>query len=41
MNVLFVMQDTGFAYGAQRATVDLLRGLQADGRVGVKVLLIG
>jgi len=41
MNVLFVMQDTGFAYGAQRATVDLLRGLRADGRVGVKVLLIG
>lgn len=40
MNVLFVMQDTGFAYGAQRATMDLLRGLKADGRVGVQVLLI-
>lgn len=41
MNVLFVMQDTGFAYGAQRATVDLLRGLKADGRTVVHVLLIG
>ena len=35
------MQDAGFAYGAQRATVDLLRGLKADGRMGVHVLLIG
>lgn len=39
MRILFVVQDTGKLYGAERATLDLLRGLRATGD-DVRVLLI-
>ena len=38
--VAFLLQDTGAIYGAQRATVDLLRGLREDGRISPVVFLL-
>lgn len=39
MKIIFLLQDTGTIYGAERATIDLVRGLAAAG-VPVHVLLI-
>jgi L-malate glycosyltransferase len=39
MKVIFLLQDTGVVYGAERATIDLARGLQAAG-VECRALLI-
>jgi len=40
MNLYFLMQDTGFIYGAERATLDLIRALKPDKSVRTHVLLI-
>jgi glycosyltransferase involved in cell wall biosynthesis len=40
MNVCFLLQDTGALFGAERATLDLLRGLAATGAVTPTLLLI-
>jgi len=37
--VCFILQNTGHIYGAQRATLDLLEGLQAHGAVQPHVIL--
>lgn len=39
MKIVFLLQDTGTLYGAERATVDLVAGLRARG-IDVTVLLI-
>lgn len=39
MKIVFLMQDTGAVYGAERATIDLARGLLARD-VAVRVLLV-
>jgi glycosyltransferase involved in cell wall biosynthesis len=40
MNIFFLMQDTGRIYGAERATLDLLRALATVPSVTARVLLI-
>jgi glycosyltransferase involved in cell wall biosynthesis len=39
MKICFILQDTGRIYGAQRATLDLIEGLQQSGRCETHVLL--
>ncbi|MFT5121916.1 MAG: glycosyltransferase involved in cell wall biosynthesis [Kiritimatiellia bacterium] len=39
MKICFVLQDTGRIYGAQRATLDLIEGLQLSGACEAHVLL--
>jgi len=40
MHVTFLMQDTGKLYGAEQATVDLVAGLAASGRIEVSATLV-
>lgn len=40
MKIVFLMQDTGSVYGAERATMDLAEGLRGTGGTDVHVLLI-
>lgn len=40
MNIVFFMQNTGFLYGAERVTLDLAAGLQADPDCDVHLCLI-
>ena len=39
MRIAFLLQDTGAVYGAERATLDLAKGLRAAG-VDARMLLI-
>ena len=39
MKICFILQDTGRIYGAQRATLDLIEGLQQSGTCETHVLL--
>ena len=40
MRIAFLMQDTGSVYGAERATLDLVCGLMAEGACEVLLILI-
>ncbi len=40
MRIIFLMQDTGRVYGAERATMDLIRGLQGEFAVYPHLLLM-